>query len=36
MSIPYLNNLPEEIAKGLLEIDAVALRPNEPFTGLPA
>jgi len=27
-----LSNLPQEIAKSLLKIGAVALRPNEPFT----
>lgn len=27
-----LSNLPQEIAKSLLKIQAVALRPNEPFT----
>lgn len=32
MSILSLNELPNEIAKKLLEIQAVALRPNEPFT----
>lgn len=32
MSNLTLSNLPNEIAKSLLEIGAVALRPNEPFT----
>jgi orotate phosphoribosyltransferase len=32
MSIPVLEQLPRDIAKGLLEINAVALRPNDPFT----
>ncbi|MEK3885220.1 orotate phosphoribosyltransferase [Paenibacillus sp. PL2-23] len=32
MSNLTLSNLPNEIAKNLLEIGAVALRPNEPFT----
>lgn len=32
MSKVTLENLPNEIAKSLLEIGAVALRPNEPFT----
>ncbi|WP_281423090.1 orotate phosphoribosyltransferase [Paenibacillus oenotherae] len=32
MSKQLLEQLPYEIAKGLLEINAVALRPNDPFT----
>ncbi|GGG10016.1 orotate phosphoribosyltransferase [Paenibacillus abyssi] len=32
MSTITLAQLPKEIAKSLLEIEAVALRPNEPFT----
>lgn len=32
MSNTQLEQLPNEIAKGLLSIGAVALRPNEPFT----
>ncbi|RAP76625.1 orotate phosphoribosyltransferase [Paenibacillus montanisoli] len=32
MSTQLLEQLPREIAKGLLQINAVALRPNEPFT----
>ncbi|SDW86113.1 orotate phosphoribosyltransferase [Paenibacillus sp. CF384] len=32
MTTPILEQLPREIAKGLLQINAVALRPNEPFT----
>jgi orotate phosphoribosyltransferase len=32
MSKLTLSELPTEIAKSLLEIEAVALRPNEPFT----
>lgn len=32
MSKLTLTELPQEIAKSLLEIEAVALRPNEPFT----
>lgn len=32
MSKELLEQLPYEIAKGLLEINAVALRPNDPFT----
>ncbi|RIX59307.1 orotate phosphoribosyltransferase [Paenibacillus nanensis] len=32
MSKLTLAELPQEIAKSLLEIEAVALRPNEPFT----
>ncbi|QHW30345.1 orotate phosphoribosyltransferase [Paenibacillus rhizovicinus] len=32
MTTSLLEQLPKEIAKGLLKINAVALRPNEPFT----
>jgi orotate phosphoribosyltransferase len=32
MSKSTLSELPNQIAKSLLEIEAVALRPNEPFT----
>ncbi|NBD22764.1 orotate phosphoribosyltransferase [Paenibacillus glycinis] len=32
MTSSTLEQLPTEIAKGLLQINAVALRPNEPFT----
>ncbi|QHT60379.1 orotate phosphoribosyltransferase [Paenibacillus lycopersici] len=32
MTTSMLEQLPKEIAKGLLKINAVALRPNEPFT----
>ncbi|MBM7565743.1 orotate phosphoribosyltransferase [Paenibacillus sacheonensis] len=32
MTTSALEQLPREIAKGLLEINAVALRPNDPFT----
>lgn len=32
MTTSTLEHLPREIAKGLLEINAVALRPNDPFT----
>lgn len=32
MSKELLEKLPYDIAKGLLEINAVALRPNDPFT----
>ncbi|XEC96894.1 orotate phosphoribosyltransferase [Paenibacillus tarimensis] len=32
MSTDVLHRLPKEIAKSLLEIEAVALRPHEPFT----
>ncbi|WP_308638945.1 orotate phosphoribosyltransferase [Paenibacillus silvisoli] len=32
MTTSVLEQLPREIAKGLLKINAVALRPNEPFT----
>ncbi|MBW7458140.1 orotate phosphoribosyltransferase, partial [Paenibacillus sepulcri] len=32
MTIPLLEQLPVEIAKALLEINAVMLRPADPFT----
>lgn len=32
MTVVSVEQLPREIAKSLLEIEAVALRPNEPFT----
>lgn len=32
MTTTNLEQLPHEIAKGLLQINAVALRPNDPFT----